>query len=340
MRAAVFERFGEPADVLEVRDVPVPQPGRGEVRVRMLASPVNPSDLLEIRGQYSARLALPAIPGHEGVGVVEASGGGLLGRMLVGKRVAVLNRKTGNWCEQTVIPARQAIPLPDDLPLEQAAMFFINPATAYVMTRRVLAVPRGAWLLQTAAGSALGRMVIRLGRHYGFRTLNVVRRAEQADELQALGGDAVVAFDPRTDSPESFRQRVFDLVGDGGVRYAIEPVGGATGSAVVACLGEAARMLVYGTLADEPLAVPPRRLIETGATIEGFFLAQWAAGRGLLVRLGLVRRIIKLIRSGVLVSPVGQSFPLVAVADAVRKAEEPARGGKVLLRFEEHPIRA
>src|SRR5687767_2505817 len=112
MRAVVFERFGEPAEVLQVRDVPVPEPGRGEVRVRMLASPVNPSDLLEVRGRYSAAPNLPAIPGHEGVGIVESAGGGLLGRFLVGKRVCVLNRKTGNWCEQTVIPARQAIPLP------------------------------------------------------------------------------------------------------------------------------------------------------------------------------------------------------------------------------------
>jgi NADPH:quinone reductase-like Zn-dependent oxidoreductase len=143
MRAIVFEQFGEPADVLQVRNVPVPEPGRGEVRVRMLASPVNPSDLLEIRGQYSARPTLPATPGHEGVGIVEAAGGGMLPRLLVGKRVAVLNRKTGNWCEQTIIPARQAIPLPKDLPIEQAAMFFINPATAYVMTRRELKIPPG-----------------------------------------------------------------------------------------------------------------------------------------------------------------------------------------------------
>ena len=336
MRAVVFERFGEPADVLQVRDVPVPAPGRGEVRVRMLASPVNPSDLLEIRGQYSARPDLPAIPGHEGVGFVEESGGGLLGRFLVGKRVAVLNRKTGNWCERTVIPARQAIPLPGDLPLEQAAMFFINPATAYVMTRRVLRVPRDEWLLQTAAGSALGRMVIRLGRHYGFRTLNVVRRAAQAEELRRLGADAVITFDPDADQVDAFRQQVLDLVGDRGVTYAIEPVGGATGTAAAACLGERARLLIYGTLANEPLAIDSRRLIETGATIEGFFLARWAAGRGLIVRLGLVRTIIKLMRAGVLVSPVGESFPLEEVVDAVRQAETSGRGGKVLLRMGEH----
>ncbi len=195
MRAIVFEEFGEPAEVLRIKEVPLPVPKPGEVRVRMLASPINPSDLMTVRGTYGKRPTLPATPGYEGVGIVEASGGGLLGKFLLGKRVAVMNRQTGNWADYAVIPAKQAIPLSSQLPLEQAAMFFVNPATAYVMTREVLQVPKGGWLLQTAAGSALGRMVIRLGKHFGFTTINIVRRPEQVDELKSLGADEVLVFD-------------------------------------------------------------------------------------------------------------------------------------------------
>src|SRR5262245_40688203 len=122
MKAAVFEQFGDPAEVLQVRDTPAPEPGRGEVRVRMIASPVNPSDLLYTRGDYGRRPSLPATPGFEGVGVVEAVGPGLLARLLrlkPGRRVAVINGVSGNWKEQVVIPARQAVPVPDDLPDEQ-----------------------------------------------------------------------------------------------------------------------------------------------------------------------------------------------------------------------------
>ena len=200
-----------------------PQPKAGEVRVRMLASPINPSDLLMIRGQYGRQPKLPATPGFEGVGVVEA-GSGLLARRVMGKRVAVLNSTTGNWQEQVVIPARQAIPVSSKLTDEQAATFFVNPASALAMTRHVLRVPRGAWLLQTAAGSALGRMVIRLGRQHGFRTLNVVRRREQAEELLRLGGTAVVCT-----GEENLRDRVMALTQEAGVPYAIDAVGGATG---------------------------------------------------------------------------------------------------------------
>src|SRR5262249_39210152 len=138
MKAIVFDRFGEPAEVLQVRDVPVPEPGRKQVRVRMRACPINPSDLLMVRGTYGWLPQLPATPGFEGVGVVEAYGSGLLGRLRLGKRVAVLNSQTGNWQEHVIVPARQVVPVPSSLPDEQAATFFVNPASALVMTRNVL----------------------------------------------------------------------------------------------------------------------------------------------------------------------------------------------------------
>ena len=115
MNAAVFDRFGPPDEVLQVRDVPIRAPGPGEVLVRMLASPVNPSDLLYVSGKYTVSPTLPATPGFEGVGVVEASGGGLLGRFLRGRRVVVMSSRTGNWAEQAIAPARQCFPVPSEL---------------------------------------------------------------------------------------------------------------------------------------------------------------------------------------------------------------------------------
>src|SRR5262245_19935124 len=111
MKAVVFDRFGDPAEVLQVREVALPEPGPGQVRVRMRASPVNPSDLLVVRGEYGRLPTLPATPGFEGVGVVVAAGPGLLCRLRMGKRVAVLNGAGGNWQEAVVVPARQVVPV-------------------------------------------------------------------------------------------------------------------------------------------------------------------------------------------------------------------------------------
>ncbi|MHC5543503.1 zinc-dependent alcohol dehydrogenase family protein, partial [Singulisphaera rosea] len=223
MKAIVFDRFGEPGDVLQVREQPIPEPGPGEVRVRMIASPVNPSDLLVVRGLYGVLPTLPATPGFEGVGVVDKAGRGLLGWLAKGKRVTVINHKGGNWAEYAVIPARQARPVPSDIPDEQVASFFVNPATVLAMVRHILAVPKGAWLLQSAAGSVLGKMIIRLGQHDGFRTINVVRRHEAIAELKALGADVVLST---SDGP--IETQVRNVVGPAGVAYAIDPVGGET----------------------------------------------------------------------------------------------------------------
>jgi NADPH2:quinone reductase len=327
MKAIVCDRWGDPEEVLHVRDVPPPVCGPGQVRVRMLASPINPSDLFMVRGVYGKQPPLPCTPGFEGVGIV-VEGRGILGWRVKGRRVAVLNSASGNWAEEVVIPARQAVPVPRDLTDEQAATFFVNPASAIVMIRYILKIPAGAWLLQTAAGSALGRMVIRLGVKHGFRTLNVIRRREQAEELKRLGGTAFVVT-----GEEALVERVQELTGGEGVPFAIDAVGGETGSQVVDTLAHGGRMLVYSTLSGEPLTIDPRALMTVPRRIEGFWLSQWVRDQGPLRMLRLFGGITSLLREGVLTTDVGASLPLDEIRAAVRLAQQPGRQGKVLLRI-------
>jgi NADPH:quinone reductase-like Zn-dependent oxidoreductase len=328
MKAAVFETFGEPSQVLSVREVPDPEPGPGEVRVRMIASPINPSDLLVVRGRYGVLPRLPAIPGFEGVGIVDKAGPGLLGRWVEGKRVAAINSQGGNWAEYAVIPARQARPVPDDIPDEQAATYFINPASVLAMVRHVLQVRKGDWLLQSAAGSTLGKMIIKLGRHDGFKTLNVVRRSEAKDELVRLGGDAVISS-----SEGPIDEQVKQITGGMGVRYALDPIGGETGTAVFRSLATGGRLVVYGTLSGEPIQLDPRLLISGRNVVEGFWLGHWMRDRTIPSALLVFREIAALIRQGVLSSEIGASFPLEEIRQAVSQAEAVGRGGKVLLRL-------
>jgi NADPH:quinone reductase-like Zn-dependent oxidoreductase len=329
-QAVVFERFGEPAEVLHVGRVPRREPGRNEVRVRMLASPINPSDLLVVRGRYGRLPTLPATPGFEGAGVVEAVGGGLLARLrglAPGKRVAVLNGAGGNWQQTVVVPVRQVVPVPADLPDEQVATFFVNPASALVMTRHVLKVPPGQWLLQTAANSALGRMVIRLGKRFGFRTINVVRRRELEQELLNAGGDAVVCY-----PGDSVEERVRQVTLGEGVPFAIDAVGGATTLEVIKALGSQGRLLVYGTLAGEPVPLDTRLLMVGQKRVEGFWLSEWVRRQGVMNMLRLFRQIAGLMREGQLRTEVAATFDLGQIAEAVLAAETPGRSGKILLR--------
>lgn len=326
MRAVVFERFGEPAEVLRVQDRPIPEPGPGEVRVRMIASPINPSDLLMVRGRYVKLPTPPATPGFEGVGVVDKAGSGLLGRLVKGKRVLVINHQGGNWAEYAVIPARQARPFPADLPDEQIASAFVNPATALALTRHIGRLERGDWLLQSAAGSSLGKMLIRLGRRDGFRTLNVVRRREAMDELKALGADAVICS---ADGP--IDEQVRAIVGAEGVRYAIDPVGGETGGQVLRSLGLRGRLVIFGSLSEQPLPLDNRRLIAHQQTVQGFWLGHWMRDRNIPQALALFSQIARLIKDGTLATTTRGRFPLGEIATAIGEAESSTTAGKVLL---------
>lgn len=331
MKAIVFDRFGEPRDVLQVRDIPKPEPGKGQVRVRMLATPINPSDLLTVRGQYGRLPSLPATPGFEGAGVIDSAGPGLLAKLRglkPGRRVAVLNGQGGNWQEYVVLSARQVVPIPNDILDDQAATFFVNPATALVMTRRVLQIGSGQWLLQTAAGSALGRMIFRLGQHFGFRTIHVVRRREQADELKHAGAEAVICT-----AEENVEDRVRDITKGEMVPFALDAVGGPTGYAALKSLAPNGRMLVYGTLSNDPMPLDPRQLMTGQKSLEGFWLSDWVKRQGAWTMLRLFKEIVHLLRKGVLTTQVGGSFTLDKIREAVEEADKPGRPGKVLLRI-------
>ncbi|HEX6479822.1 MAG TPA: zinc-dependent alcohol dehydrogenase family protein [Ktedonobacteraceae bacterium] len=329
MKAIQFDQYGEPAKVLTVQESPLPEPGKGEVRVRILASPINPSDLLFVRGHYAGvQPQFPSPVGFEGVGMVDALGP-QVHHPVPGQRVAVINaEKGGNWAEYAVVPASFLLPVPDDIPDEQVASFLINPASAILMLRHVLAIPQGEWLLQSAAASELGRMIIKLAKHDGIRTINVVRRRESVAELEQLGADAViVSTEGRID------EQVRRIVGPQGINYAIDPVVGETGTQIYQALSNDGRMLVYGSLTGEPIRVgaDPRFILAGHRILEVFWLGYWFPRLEDAAKQNLIDEIIALMREGVLVTSAALKFSLNEIDAAVRQAETKGRQGKVLL---------
>ena len=229
MRAIRFHHFGPPAEALQLDDLPEEMPGPGQVRLRLTHRPINPSDLLTISGHYGRLPRLPAVAGLEGVGRVAALGEGVTG-WRVGDRAIPLGAG-GTWRESVTVAAAQLLPVPDAVSDETAAQFVVNPVTAWVMLEEELALRPGDWLAQTAAGSALGRLVIQLAQLRGYHTVNFVRRPEQVAELLALGADAVFCTDEA-----DVAGRVRALTDGRGVAGALDAVGGETGALALRCL--------------------------------------------------------------------------------------------------------
>src|ERR1700742_666527 len=157
----------------------------------MEAAPINPTDFLYVRGLYGVEPAFPSPVGAEGVGRV-AKVGSKVDVALQGKRVLVIpTYEQGTWADQVVAPMRNIVPMSNETDPLQLSMIGINPVTAYLLLNRYVSLMPGDWIGQTAANSAMGQYIGTLARHAGVKTLNVVRRAEAAEQVRQWGGDRV-----------------------------------------------------------------------------------------------------------------------------------------------------
>ncbi|HYE00381.1 MAG TPA: zinc-dependent alcohol dehydrogenase family protein [Alphaproteobacteria bacterium] len=322
MRAVRHHQFGPPERVLRCEAVDAPPPGPGAVLVRLAARPINPSDLLGVAGEYGPEIALPAVPGFEGVGTVAAIGPDTAAPP-PGTRVLAL-RGGGTWAEYVAVPAEYLVAVPDAIADELACQLYINPLTAWFMLTRAVAARPGDVILANAGGSAFCRALAQFCRHRGVQLVAVTRSPAYDEALRALGAEVV------NESREDVAAAVARLA-RGPVVAAFDAVGGASGSALARCLPPGGTMLYYARLSRQALDLTEAEIAARGIKIAGYWLRQWvnratpaewhaafAELMAVAVRIGLVM-------------PVAARFDLSDIAAAARAAQAPGRDGKVLL---------
>jgi NADPH:quinone reductase-like Zn-dependent oxidoreductase len=312
----------------EIAELPVPHPGPGQVLVRVAASPINPSDQMFIRGLYGFKKPLPAIPGFEGSGTVVEAGGGLMARFLQGRRVACAaadaNVAGGMWAEYVVTSARLCVPLSKQVDMEQGATMLVNPLTAWALMEEAR-IGRHRAVVSTAAASALGRMLVRLGGRFSIPVISVVRRAEQAELLRKMGAEHVLD----TSAPD-FDASLEDLCHKLGATIGFDAVAGELSARVLRSQPRGSRLLVYGGLSLEASQADPASLIFGGKRLEGFWLTPWLRRKNLVRRFGVSRQVQGLL-AGDLKTEIRARIPL---QDAARGLEQYAANmttGKILL---------
>jgi len=324
MRALVQPRFGDPAEVLSVQEVPDPQPGPGQALVRVLLSPIHNHDLWTARGSYGFKPEMPARAGTEAVGVVEALGEGVDG-LQVGQRVAI-GGAFGAWAEYVVAPAKGLIPVPDEMPDEAAAQLVSMPFSAIALLD-FLEVSEGDWIVQNAANGAVGRMVAQLAVARGVRVLGLVRRSAGVDELREQGIGDVVATDD-----DGWRERVREVVGDGKVVAGVDSVGGSAAGDVVSLLAEDGVLVVFGAMASPTLEIGSGEVIFKQVVIKGFWGSKVFPAMDREKRAALMGELVAGITTGVVTLPVEEVYPLEEISAAAHASSEPGRRGKILLR--------
>ncbi len=299
---------------------PLPAPGRGEVLVRVAASPINPNDLLFLADRYEVKKPLPVVPGFEGSGTVVASGGGFMARTLVGRRVAcAAGPGDGLWAEYAVVPAMRCVPLRGHVGTDEGATMLTNPLTAWVLASRARAEGHRAVVLTAAAG-ALGRMLCRVLRAQGTVVIAVVRRAGQVEVLRGEGVPHVI--DSSVDGWEDELRAV-------AARAGVSLVAGETTGRIASAVPAGSVIRVYGMLSDAPVHIDPGDLVFRGVRLNGFTMYEWLRTTGVVSQLLAVLKVQGML-AGPLRTTIRARLPLADHAEALRLAREGTTEGKVL----------
>ncbi|HTH13724.1 MAG TPA: NADPH:quinone reductase [Spirochaetia bacterium] len=319
MTAIVVRKFGGP-EVLVPEDLPVPQPGPGQVLVRIAAAGVNPADTYARSGApRPGGTALPYTPGTDGAGTVEALGPGV-GSVAVGDRVFLGRSVTGTYAEMALALESQVYPLPDRLTFAQGAGVYVPYATAFHSLVQRAAVRPGETVLVHGASGGVGVASTQWCRRLGVEVWGTAGTDPGRELVLAQGAGRV--FDHRT---EGYRDQILEATGDRGVDVILEMAAHVNLGHDLKLVAPGGRIVVIGSRGD--VTVTPRDLMSRRAEVLGVMLWQITEAEAAEIR----KELAKGLADGGLSPVVGRELPLAQASEAHRLVLEPGAYGKIVL---------
>ena len=325
IKAIVYERHGNPAEVLQIQTHPWPKPAADEAVVEMRAAPINPADINAIEGKYPGRREVPAMPGFEGAGIVVEVGANV--STITKGALVILPHNIGTWREALAVKASELVAVPPEIEPVHAATLKINPMTALRLLQDYVDLARGDWLIQNAANSAASRAVIQIAHELGFKTVNVVRRAELIDELRGEGGDVVLI------DGEKLREEVKSATSGAAICLGLNLVGGESALRLANCLAFGGTLVSFGAMSLQPLKIPTGLLIFKDLRFRGIWINKWYDDAAMQERMEAFKRLFGMAKRGLLKTKVERSYSIDDAKAAVAHASQSKRSGKVIFEF-------
>ncbi|KAK2844854.1 hypothetical protein Q5P01_011513 [Channa striata] len=330
-KALQYRKHGDPCKVVQLEDVDLAPVGDKDVLVKMLAAPINPSDINMIQGTYAILPDLPAVGGNEGVAqVVEV--GSQVKSLKTGDWVIPRDAGLGTWRTEAVLAESDVIAVPNDIPLLSAATLGVNPCTAFRLLADFENLKPGDSVIQNAANSGVGQAVIQIAAARGIKTINVVRDRPQftqlSDSLTAIGAAYVIR-------EEALRQPTIKELFKScpKPKLALNGVGGKSALEILRHLQVGGSMVTYGGMAKQPVTVPVSALIFKDVKVRGFWVTQWKRDHshdGKIFR-SMLEELCSLIQQGKLTAPASAEVGLQDYHKALDCAMQPFISAKQVL---------
>jgi NADPH2:quinone reductase len=312
VRAVQIKEFGGP-EVLEVVDLPDPEPGPDEVVVEVVRAGMNFADTHQRENDYLAKAELPLIPGGE-----------IAGRTADGRRVAAM-LANGGYAEKVVAHRAALVPIPDEVSDDQAAGVLLQGLTAWALLRISARLERGESVVVQAAGGGTGTLAVQLAKRYGAgRVIALASTGEKRDLAIRLGADAAV--DSRSDD---LAAAIREANGGDQVDVVLEMAGGVAFDACLSVLAPFGRLVSFGIASRQPNEVMTQKLMRTSRAVVGFWLVHLFRRPDLLEQ--GITELLEAVGSGKLEVVIGATYGLSDVADAHRALQGRETQGKLLL---------
>jgi NADPH2:quinone reductase len=320
MRAIRVKEYGG-LEGLHLEDIPIPEPGEGEVRVRIEAAGVNFVDIYHRMGRYPS--SLPVTLGMEGAGVIDALGPGIE-IVKTGDRVAYAMQQ-GSYAEYAIVPAWKLVPVPNEISLEQAAAAMLQGMTAHYLSFSTYPLSQRATALVHAAAGGVGHLLVQLAKYCGARVIGTVSTEEKAALCRKAGADEIILY-----TQADFEAETKHLTGHKGVDVVYDSVGKSTFQKSLNCLRPRGYLVLYGQSSGPVEPLDPQVLNAKGSLfLTRPSLGHYAASREELT--GRANDLFTWMRSGELKVRIDQTFPLARAAEAHQYMEDRQTKGKILL---------
>lgn len=265
MKALLFRQKGAAEEVLEYDNINISDLLPDEVRVKVLASPINPADFMFIEKTYRVKPVYPQIAGFEGMGLIIENGGD--DSFPVHSLVAFRHKNV--WAEQVNIPKNTIIRLPQNIPIEKGAQLALNPITAWALIEEADA-RAGEWLILSAGSSAVSKLIIQLAKDKNIKTLAIIRGDTDPTPLLNLGTTAVVY-----DNAADLEIQIKSITGDNKIAGFLDAVGGELATKVIKVISVNSRIVHYGLFSDQPVMYHNSDIIFKNLVIKGFGIDAW-----------------------------------------------------------------
>jgi trans-2-enoyl-CoA reductase len=305
---------GRVDEVLEYTEWTIEAPSKDEVLVEVLYSPIHPGTINVIEGNYGIKASLNSVPGNEGLGIVKEIGDAVH-KLKVGDLV-VRPKILGFWCEAFLAKEDQLFEVNSKLPKEQLAMLTVNPPSAYQMLHQFKSLQKGDWVIQNAANSAVGRWVIAICKHFGWKTINLVRRKELFEELYQEGADLVL-LDEKGYYKKLEQKPVLGL----------NTVGGESCREMAKALERKGALVTYGAMSKQAIILDNGPVIFKELSLHGFWLSNVDAPP---IDEAQIQLYLKLLENEHVHVPIAGSYPFSDFSKAIEASRQGERHGKVL----------